>query len=140
MLYLVVQDMAYLLVHFMDTLFVHLHQFPIIRDQPVHLDFHIGGLRVDCRREPLQDQLLQLLRVLHVLVRHLLSAVELHVSPVPIGFPEVLFIGPANPAILTQYRGPLPVVEVELRCRVLMQVEYIPYWIMVPTTGGINQA
>ena len=52
MLYLVVQDIAYLLVHFADTLFVHFHQFPIVRDQSVHLYLHIGGLRVDAAENP----------------------------------------------------------------------------------------
>ena len=66
------------------------------------------------------NQLFELLGIFHVLVRHLLFAVKLHVSPVTVRLPKMFFISPTDSAVFTQYRGSLRVVQVKLGSRVVV--------------------
>src|SRR5690554_1088856 len=52
----------------------------------------------------------------------------------------MFFVGPANSAILTQHGSPLSIVQVQLWCRVLMQVEHISHGVMISTTSRVYQS
>src|SRR5690554_3349210 len=52
----------------------------------------------------------------------------------------MFFMRPTDSTILTQHGSPLSIVQVQLWCRVLMQVEHISHGVMISTTSRVYQS
>ena len=112
--------MAYFLIYFPYPAFVDLHYSPVVSHQPVHFHFHIGSLGVYSSGETLTDHLFQLFSIFNILVGHFIGAVELYVSPVAVGFPEVFLVCSTDSSVFAKNSCPLSVVQIHFRVWVIM--------------------
>ena len=137
---LVAINSFYYLFDHLPNLFGHHFQLPaIVGQQPVHLALHVGGLCIYCRAVALLHQLLQLLGILYIFIRHLPAVLEFHVAPVLVLLPQVSGQRQSDAPVFSQHVHTGKVGQGLGGLWVVVQVKQVPAGAVVAPAGWIHK-